>query len=263
MENLISKEDLLEKLKKIVEREWIPITRSRNDGRIGNTLEDLLGIEENNLAIPNANEWELKTQRWDTSSLVTLFHFEPSPRKARIVPKVLLPLYGWPHAKAGDRYGKNEMSFRQTISAINYTSRGFKIDVLTDEKKIVVVFDARKVANEHKDWLESVKMRVGLGQLEPEPYWGFRDLAAKASLKLLNTIFVLAEQKKESGTTFVRYTEVHLLENFSFEKFIQEIKNGNILIDFDARTGHNHGTKFRVRPKILPDLYEKNELVIP
>lgn len=28
------------------------------------------------------------------------------------------------------------------------------------------------------------------------------------------------------------------------------------LVDFDARTGHNHGTKFRMRQNCLPDLYE-------
>lgn len=34
-------------------------------------------------------------------------------------------------------------------------------------------------------------------------------------------------------------------------------KEGNILIDFDTRTGHNHGTKFRIRQNAIPMLYEK------
>jgi hypothetical protein len=33
-------------------------------------------------------------------------------------------------------------------------------------------------------------------------------------------------------------------------------KQYHILIDFDARTGHNHGTKFRVHQKELLSLYE-------
>ena len=33
------------------------------------------------------------------------------------------------------------------------------------------------------------------------------------------------------------------------------MKNGNLYIDFDARTGHNHGTKFRLRSKVLINLY--------
>ena len=41
------------------------------------------------------------------------------------------------------------------------------------------------------------------------------------------------------------------------EKFMTAIENGVILIDFDARTGHNHGTKFRMSRKALPNLYAK------
>ena len=52
---LYSKEELVEKLKQIKN------ARTGNAGGVGNTLEDLLGIEENNLPIPNAAEWELKT----------------------------------------------------------------------------------------------------------------------------------------------------------------------------------------------------------
>jgi hypothetical protein len=29
-----------------------------------------------------------------------------------------------------------------------------------------------------------------------------------------------------------------------------------VLVDFDARTGHNHGTKFRLRQNFLPRLYK-------
>ena len=90
-----SKQDLIEKLKNISETGWIPNARKRNKGGIGNTLEDLLGIKENNLPIPNAAEWELKAQRLNSSSLITLFHMDPSPRAIGFVSKILLPKYGW------------------------------------------------------------------------------------------------------------------------------------------------------------------------
>jgi hypothetical protein len=48
-----------------------------------------------------------------------------------------------------------------------------------------------------------------------------------------------------------------MLQNFSFDKFLEQIEIANILVDFDARTGHNHGTKFRMRQNCLPNLYEK------
>ena len=49
---------------------------------------------------------------------------------------------------------------------------------------------------------------------------------------------------------------------FNFEGFLKAIEESNILIDFDARTGHNHGTKFRMRQNCLPELYEKVTVII-
>ena len=66
---VFSKEELIEKFKEIYAKGWIKNNRGNNDGAVGNTLEDLLEIPENNLPIPNAAEWELKAQRSDTSSL--------------------------------------------------------------------------------------------------------------------------------------------------------------------------------------------------
>ena len=53
---LITKEELVEKFKEIESMGWIQNNREGNDGGVGNTLEDLLGIPENNLPIPNAAE---------------------------------------------------------------------------------------------------------------------------------------------------------------------------------------------------------------
>src|SRR4030043_2166455 len=92
---IYTKPVLIAKLKKISAMGFIPNARKGNQGGIGNTLEDLLHIKENNLPIPNAAEWELKAQRLNCSSLTTLFHTEPSPRAIRFVPQVLLPKYGW------------------------------------------------------------------------------------------------------------------------------------------------------------------------
>lgn len=88
-------------------------------------MEDLLGIAENNLPIPNAAEWELKCQRTHSSSLTTLFHMEPSPRALKFVPSILLVKYGWRHQGAGMKYPPNEVSFRQTLNSQSRTDRGF------------------------------------------------------------------------------------------------------------------------------------------
>ena len=257
-----TKPQLIKKLKEISKQGWVPNTRHGNAGGIGNALEDLLEIEENNLPIPNASEWELKTQRLATTSLTTLFHTEPSPRAVKFVPQVLLPLYGWKHEEAGKQYGKSEMSFRQTIHGQSRSDRGFKVVIDRKERKILISFDAKSVDPRHKKWLASVKKHVDLGELNPQPYWGFDDLEHKAGTKLLNTFYVQAEVKREGKKEFYHYTKAMMLQKFSFEGFLKALEEAKILVDFDARTGHNHGTKFRMRQNALPMLYTKTMTII-
>ena len=259
---IYTKQALIDKLKEIAAMGWILNARSGNSGGIGNTLEDLLGIKENNLPIPNAAEWELKTQRLNSSSLTTLFHSEPSPRAIRFVPQVLLPKYGWSHQENGKKYPKGEMSFRLTIHGQSRSDRGFMVIIDRKEKKILISFDAGSVDIRHKDWLESIKKRVGLDELDPQPYWGFDDLEHKAGTKLLNTFYVQAEVKIERKKEYYKYTKVTMLQKFNFEGFLRALEEGKVLVDFDARTGHNHGTKFRMRQDSLPMLYEKVTIII-
>ncbi len=254
---ILTKDDLISALREIRNKGWIRNARPGNAGGVGNTLEDLLGIAENNLPIPNAAEWELKCQREDTTSLTTLFHCEPSPRAFNFVPSILLPKYGWKHKLAGFKYPKTEMSFRQTINALNRTDRGFGIVVDYNEKKVTVSFDASFVDERHRSWLESVKTRAGLGEISPQPYWGFDDLFHKAGTKLHNCFYIQADVRREGKIEFFHYKKIQMLFSLSLDKFIKAIDEGFILVDFDARTGHNHGTKFRLRQDKLPFLYSQ------
>lgn len=254
---IFTKDCLISELKSIADRGWIESKRLGNAGSVGNTLEDLLGIEENNLPIPNAAEWELKTQRFETSSLTTLFHSEPSPRAMKFVPQILLPLYGWPHQEAGLKYPSTEMSFRQTLNGTTHTDRGFKVDVNKDERKVLITFDASKIDERHENWAHCVEKKIGLSELNPQPYWGFDDLANKAGTKLLNCFFVQAKIKKENSKEYYHYCKILMLQKFNFEGFLSALETGDVLIDFDARSGHNHGTKFRLKQNSLPLLYDK------
>ena len=254
---IYTKESLIEDLKTIRSQGWIKSTRSPgNSGAVGHTLEDLLGIEENNLPIPNAAEWELKAQRANTSALTTLFHSEPSPRAMKIVSKILLPLYGWEHKEAGGKYPADEKSFRQTINALNRTDRGFGVQLNQSERKVEISFDAGSVSSEQMDWLVSVEERINLKELSPKPYWGFDDLSCKAGTKLFNCFYIKAGVKRIDKIEYFHYQDIFLLQKLSPDKFIDAIAKGLILVDFDARTRHNHGTKFRMRKNALPDLYE-------
>ncbi|MBQ6111564.1 MAG: MvaI/BcnI restriction endonuclease family protein [Synergistaceae bacterium] len=248
-----TKSTIITALRNIRSQGWIKSNRNvHNDGAIGNTLEDLLGITENNLPLPNAAEWELKTQRKNTSALLTLFHMEPSPRGLHIT-DYLLENYGWPHKQAGKKYSPNEKSFRQTLSYRQPTRRGFFVDIDSVNERVTVRFEPSVIGDELSDW----KMKLPEYDEDYVPYWGFYDLYHKAGLKLGNCFYVLADVKEESSEYFCRYSEIMQLQGFSLNKFISGIREGNILIDFDARTGHNHGTKFRIRQNAIPMLYEK------
>jgi hypothetical protein len=266
---LYTKEELIEAMRNIFERGWhrsVKETRdARNDGAVGNTLETLLGIIENNLPIPNARDWELKGQRSHTKSLVTLKHIEPSPTGAKFVSQLLLPYFGWKHKKAGTKYPAKEMSFRSTTSATEYTKRGFKIAVDRDQGKLRFIFDSTKANQadaEIASWLRSVEERVGLGPLNPEPYWGLEDLRYQIGSKIKNCFYVVADSKVDDKREYFLYKNLSILSGFSFEKFISCVEEGAILIDFDARTGHNHGTKFRIRQGHWADLYSIVERTI-
>ena len=259
---LFTKQQLIDEIRTISDKGWnssVKKTRDiRNDGAIGNTLESLLGIKENNLPIPNARDWELKGQRLHSSSLVTLKHKDPSPTGAKIVSQLLLPCYGWEHKEAGKKYSKDEKSFRSTTSATRYTNRGFRIIVDNSQEKVRFVFEASKADRADPNiasWLDSVRERVGLGPLDPEPYWGFEDLKYAIGSKIKNCFYVIADSKIENKHEFFHYKHLFLLSGFCFEKFIECLRQSTVLIDFDARTGHNHGTKFRLRQDSWSSLY--------
>ena len=181
---------------------------------------------------------------------------EQIPRALNFVSQILLPKYGWAHKEAGKKYPKEEMSFRQTISAAGKSDRGFTVVINRTDRKVLISFDASAVMERHNSWLSSVKNRIGLAEINPQPYWGFDDLFHKAGTKLGNCFYVQADVKKERGSEYYHYNKILMLQKFSIDKFLGALKSNNVLVDFDARTGHNHGTKFRLRQNCLAGLYE-------
>jgi len=258
-----TKDSLKNELRQIAESGWHEshrdTSKARNDGAAGNLLEKLLGIEENNLPLPNANEWELKVQRSTSSSLVTLKHIEPSPRGMKFVPDVLLPMYGWKHADSGGKYAANERSFRMTMNGASRTDRGFM--VVIEGERLRVSFDSSSVSSRHAEWLANVDKAVGLSDLDPAPYWGLADLRSALGSKLQNAFFVTADVEKRDGKEWFRYSRAEMLTGFSLEGFLACLGDSVANVEFDARTGHNHGTKFRVKSSAIPRLYESRDVV--
>lgn len=254
---LLTKQQVISLLQELAKSGWIKSLRPLNAGGIGNTLDSLLGLPENNLPIQDTAQWEMKTHRIGSSALLTLFHMEPEPRDQKIVTSLLLPRYGWP-----DQSRKNELSFRQTLQVSHSTDRGFGILVDRSNEKVTVYFDKTLVDPRHKEWLNSVTSRGGLAQLNPQPYWQFKGLFLKASVKLLNTFHVEAETRRTKKEEYFKLARVLVLQGFDPDRFVLALEKGDLLVDFDARSHHNHGTKFRLRQDAVPNLYRYADIVL-
>ena len=80
---------LVKKLLVIRTKGFVKTHRAHDTG-IGKTIEDLLGIKENNLRLPDAGEIELKAKRIDSGSMLTVATKSPLPKGAN---KVLFERY--------------------------------------------------------------------------------------------------------------------------------------------------------------------------
>ncbi|GHA60287.1 hypothetical protein GCM10008927_27270 [Amylibacter ulvae] len=264
-DNEFSKQKLLAKLDEIV-GVWHSGTREGNDGNAGHTFEDLMGITENNLSIPDFGIFEIKTRRVEAGSLITLFHKEPKP--AATIPKLIVAM-GWPHKNPNNKYPAGEMSFRSTTASDRYSVRGFR--VVLSEGRISLEFNKNKVASDtidqtgqyktYGDWLSDIEQRNPHYQSLFPIFWDESNFIAKCVEKLDNTLFVQCKSKNVGGRMMYMYTEAVLLKGFKPKRLIELFTSGGLFIDFDARTGHNHGTKLRVKLSKVAELFETHEIV--
>ena len=66
-----------------------------------------------------------------------------------------------------------------------------------------------------------------------------------------------AETRRENGLEYYHYKHFEVYSDLDINKFISLTEEGQVYVDFDARTGHNHGTKFRIRPASKYRLYNE------
>ena len=81
---------------------------------IGKTLEDSLGIKENNVPSPDGDKIELKSERQNAKSTVTLFTKSPLPPK---VNTILVKRFGYITPES-----RNKKVLHSTVNALNYNT---------------------------------------------------------------------------------------------------------------------------------------------
>jgi hypothetical protein len=184
-----------------------------------------------------------------------LFHKEPQP--AASVPK-LLKCLGWKHEDAGGKYAADEMSFRSTTYGHRFSDRGLKIVPDAQSGKLLFVFDSAQVNRScidrtaqfetYGDWFDDVELRTPLHYKNVFPIWyDLKDVEKAFTDKLSHTLLAFYKSKNEAGIKHYQYNEAFLMKDVITSAIVPLIVEGSMAIDFDARTRHNHGTKFRVK----------------
>jgi hypothetical protein len=221
---------------------------------IGKTLEDLLGIVENNIAGPDFSIYELKSARKDSVSMLTLFTKTPQPEGAN---KELLRAFGY-------RQRKKPSGYKQLTLGGNIIDES---NIPLKDKQLHVTIDAIK-ENSVGLILRIIGSRIYIkNDKNVEAYYEEKVLEEAFEKKYSKLVYVSASRKKDDDTEFLWFDEAYLLEGFSFKKFSELVKKG--IIKLDLRIGHypdgrqhDHGTGFRVFPRYLPQCFEKVEKIL-
>jgi len=211
-------------------------SKRAGDTGVGYTLEEELGIAENNKRTGDlsylGNEVELKAQRSSTTSPVTLF--SQKPRKRNFTNKTMLRTYGF-------RDANERLALYVTLKAGKPNRQGLmlKVDKTTNELHV----------SHSKDgdlWL-----------------WDIKTL----KLKIGRLLFAIADSKRGNGKEYFHYVEAYFLTDFDKNKFFRLIEQRKIVVDmrmYLKKSGavRDHGIAFRGKFKDLKVCYGAQESLI-
>lgn len=214
-------DQFVSRLREIKSMGYVETHRSGNTG-IGKTLEDLLGIEENNIQGPDAVGVELKSLRRSSGSLTTLFTKEP-PRGSKH-----RPFWGQKMVRElGYIDDKGREALKVTIEPDTPNNQGFLLDY-TDSEIIIKHVDQGPCAIYPLDFLQE--------QFEE---------------KFPQLVMVFADSKKQNGSEYFHYNEAYHLDGFNPEEFLKMMREGIITVDLrmhlkESGANRNRGTAWRI-----------------
>lgn len=234
-------EDFIREYRKIKEMGWIRTHRVGPTG-VGKTLEDLLGIEENNHDAPDFGEYELKSCRVNSQSMLTMFTKTPQPPKANTYLRLK---YGY----SSSAYDNEEKVLHSTLTAAHF------VPIADTGHQLKIVCDAQKI---------SIASELGTENV----YWE-REKLRKAFEKKYKNKFVYAKaQSRGTGADEEFYfEEAYEVSGFDYDAMIELLEQGRIYIDLrigqyaNGKT-HDHGTGFRIREIDQPKLFKINRKVV-
>ena len=240
MEQVLTLEEFVARFQEVKDLGWITTHRSGQTG-IGKTLEDLLGIKENNIQGPDFGKYELKSARLNSNSMLTLITKSPDTPKANTALRLK---YGY----ASGAYGNDEKVLHSTLNAISFTS------IADTGHRLKVTPTADKIYIEDENGLTDV-------------YWSISVLERQMTKKLgTKFLYVKANSRGSGEREEFCFESAYLVEGFSATKIIDLLRNGSIYVDLrigqyhgginEGKT-HDHGTGFRIKEKDQAALFDK------
>ncbi len=228
MPNFKNIKDFTNKLKEIKKQGFIKSMRKGPTG-IGLTLETLLGINENNIALPDIGFAELKSTRLGTSNLITLFTFN---RKAWVMkPLEAIKKYGSPD-KDPSKHGRLGLYYTMSLTP---NSAGLFLYIDNN------ILSVRHIS----------------GEIVTQ--WNLEDVKEQFIKKLPALILVYAEVEEKQGVEYFHYNRACLLKDVSVNSLINAFKEEHIVIDLrlhdKGTSARNHGTGFRIKEAYLDRIF--------
>lgn len=238
-------DDFIREYTKIKTMGWVKTHRSGPTG-IGKTLEDLLGIVENNIDGPDFGDYELKSCRLNSNSMLTIFTKTPQPQGAA---NTLRMTFGY----SSNAYDNDEKVLHSTLSAdrfVSIASTGHSLKVTCDPTKVSIV------AEDGKSYA----------------YWTREQLKKTFEKKYKNKFVYAKAQSRGSGASEeFMFIEAYEVSGFNYEAFVDLLEKGKIYIDLrigqyhgGAKNGqtHDHGTGFRIKENDQPLLFKINKKIV-
>jgi len=230
--------EIQKRLSALKEKGYVP-TKRRGPTGIGHTLEQELNLTETNIAIPDiGGRVELKANRRDASSLITLFTFNRG-------------VWQVPQKEVIENYGYIDNVDRKALFNTVYVGK-------KSSQGLTLVIDKKN--NQVKLTHKPTKKTVAV--------WSIYTIVGKFISKLERVIFVLAQTRYDKkGKEEFYFDEAYLLEQPSPDKFMEAFNKSLIAIDIrmylkESGTVRNHGTGIRIFEKDIIQLYGKRRELI-
>jgi len=235
-------EDFIREYTNIKSQGWIRTHRAGPTG-IGKTLEDLLGIEENNYDAPDFGEYELKSCRKNSKSMLTIFTRAPSRRGANTE---LRNKYGY----SSNAYNNDEKVLHATLNAIDFTS------ISDTGHKLKLTFNNQRIYFESETGIED------------NIYYDLEDLRQSFEKKYKGKlVYAKAQSRGQGADEEFLFDEAYEVEGFNYDAMISLLEEGRIYLDlrigqYSNGKTHDHGSGFRIRESDHSLLFKKNKRIV-